>query len=710
MVDCARTARTRLPVRAIVRGLMAAASLMLPAHTAFAQLDDNCTVSVLNRNAQARPDGTWVISNIPIGQGLVRARAICTFNGITRFGQSDLFTVPLSGSITLQPIVFGAITPIPSVLVLTASTTTLTSAGATTQLAVTAQYSNAPSADVTSSQAGTTYTSSNPEIATVSADGFVTAVASGNAILSAFNEGTVGTLSIHVGIMPTISITSPAAGTTVTEGATIPVVTTTTGNVAVVTLLVNSQVAYTSVAAPFTFTFAAPPNVSSVTLGAKADDGFGNIGTARPVPINVARDPRTTVTGTVTDAAASPVAGATVTCLSGSTSTINDGTFLLAREPTARGPIACVATATISGVSVSGVSASVAPVAAGTTNVGRIVLQARGTLAVVALAGANSAAVIDTVRNSVLATLPAGAVPLGAAVTPDGRVGIVTNFGGGSLTFIDLTANPPATSGTLATTPQLTNPAAIAVTPNGRFGVVLNGGATATTVNNVVSVDIQQQRIVSTLPMNSLTLTSGVAITPDGAFALVVDEVQNQVLVLAVGADGTLTDTGQSVSLTGSAGLATTIAITPDGRRALVVNSFANSVNILGITGGVVTNIGVVTNLGSSSSGIAVTPDGTKAYVSDSFGSTGATVAVLQIDANDNVTDTGRRIAIANDSLPVAGFGIAGIAVTADGTRLWISGFGSGQISIVDTATDTLLPQTIAAPGSPFGIGMPARR
>jgi DNA-binding beta-propeller fold protein YncE len=707
MVDCGRTAESRFPVRTILRSLMAAASLMLPAHTAFAQLDDNCTVSVLNRNAQVRPDGTWVISNIPVGQGLVRARAVCTFAGITRFGQSNLFTVPLSGSITLQAIIFGPITPIPSALVLTAPTTTLTSAGATTQLAVTAQYSNAPSADVTSSQIGTTYTSSNPEIATVSPDGFVTAVASGNALLSAFNEGTVGTLSIHVGITPTISITSPAGGTTVTEGATIPVVTATTGSVAVVTFLVNSQAASTGVAAPFTFTFAAPPNVSTVTLGAKADDGFGNIGTAQPVQINVARDPRTTVTGTVTDAAASPVAGATVTCLSGSTSSISDGTFLLAREPTARGPIQCIATATISGVSESGISASVAPVAAGTTNVGRIVLLSRGTLGVVALTGTSSAAVVDTLRNTVLTTLPTGAVPLGAAVTPDGRVGIVTNFGGGSLTFIDLTANPPVTSGTLATAPQLTNPAAIAVTPNGRFGVVLDGGGAT---SNAVSVDILQQRIVSTLPMGGLTIPSGVAITPDGAFALVVDEIQNQVLVLAIGADGTLSDTGRNVSLGGTGGLATTIAITPDGRRALVVNSFANSVNVLGIAGGVVSNIGVVANLGNSSSGIAVTPDGTKAYVSDGFGSTGATVAVLQIDANDNVTDTGRRIAIASDSLPVAGFGVAGIAVTPDGTRLWISGFSSNQISIVDTATDTLLQQTIAAPGAPFGIGMPARR
>ena len=42
---------------------------------AFAQtLDENCTVSVLNRTANVRPDGSWRIDNIPANFGLVRAR------------------------------------------------------------------------------------------------------------------------------------------------------------------------------------------------------------------------------------------------------------------------------------------------------------------------------------------------------------------------------------------------------------------------------------------------------------------------------------------------------------------------------------------------------------------------------------------------------------------------------------------------------------
>src|SRR5690349_4943962 len=60
------------------------------------QLDQTCTVSVLNRNIQVNSNGTWVLPNVPANQGRVRARATCVLSGLTRFGQSALFTVPLN--------------------------------------------------------------------------------------------------------------------------------------------------------------------------------------------------------------------------------------------------------------------------------------------------------------------------------------------------------------------------------------------------------------------------------------------------------------------------------------------------------------------------------------------------------------------------------------------------------------------------------------
>ena len=41
---------------------------------AQAQLNENCTISILNRTAQVQPDGSWRIANVPGSFGSLRAR------------------------------------------------------------------------------------------------------------------------------------------------------------------------------------------------------------------------------------------------------------------------------------------------------------------------------------------------------------------------------------------------------------------------------------------------------------------------------------------------------------------------------------------------------------------------------------------------------------------------------------------------------------
>ncbi len=103
---------------------------------ALAQFNENCTVSVLNRNVRVNPDLSWVLPNVPANFGSVRARVTCIVDGQTISGESDLFTVPPNGVVNLPHVVFGQTTPIPTSLTLTAPTHTLTQAGATVQLAV----------------------------------------------------------------------------------------------------------------------------------------------------------------------------------------------------------------------------------------------------------------------------------------------------------------------------------------------------------------------------------------------------------------------------------------------------------------------------------------------------------------------------------------------------------------------------------------------
>jgi hypothetical protein len=185
-----------------VRAMTFAVCLGLVPATALAQapqkLNENCIVSVLNRNTRVRPDGTWVLPNIPANFGLVRARASCIFDGQTVSGESSPFLISPNGSIDVPPIILGPTTPIPLSLTVTTPTPQLGQIGQTAQLTASARYPDGSIRDVAAAGTGTKYVVSNPAIATVTADGLVTALASGTALVQATHEGTAGFVSVRV--------------------------------------------------------------------------------------------------------------------------------------------------------------------------------------------------------------------------------------------------------------------------------------------------------------------------------------------------------------------------------------------------------------------------------------------------------------------------------------------------------------------------------
>jgi len=164
-----------------------AAATAASAQQAGITLNENCTISVLNRNVRVRPDGSWVLPNVPANFGLVRARVTCIVNGQTISGESEPFVIPPNGVINHPKITFGQTTAIPRSLAVTPSAPLLTQAGATAQLTVIAGFADNTTRDVTSG-AGTQYTISNAAIATVSDGGVVQAIKSGTVIVQATNE------------------------------------------------------------------------------------------------------------------------------------------------------------------------------------------------------------------------------------------------------------------------------------------------------------------------------------------------------------------------------------------------------------------------------------------------------------------------------------------------------------------------------------------
>ena len=113
--------------------------------TAHAALNENCTVSILNRTAQVQPDGTFVVPNVPGGGNIERARATCVENGVTRAGQSEPFIVPANGIVDVPPIDLTQWLSPPSGLAISVPATTLTATGNTVQLSVLGSYADGSS-------------------------------------------------------------------------------------------------------------------------------------------------------------------------------------------------------------------------------------------------------------------------------------------------------------------------------------------------------------------------------------------------------------------------------------------------------------------------------------------------------------------------------------------------------------------------------------
>lgn len=169
-----------------------------PPPPARSDLDETCTVSILNRTARVNPDGTFAVPNVPAAPQVVRASVICV-RDVLLGGQSDFFQISEGSTVELLGIVLGPIPPTVESFTTTLDIETLIANGATSQLAVLATLSDGSERDISTAIGGTIYTSSNANIATVSVDGLITAAnQSGIAFVSITNNGVFASKRVSV--------------------------------------------------------------------------------------------------------------------------------------------------------------------------------------------------------------------------------------------------------------------------------------------------------------------------------------------------------------------------------------------------------------------------------------------------------------------------------------------------------------------------------
>lgn len=277
----------------------------------------------------------------------------------------------------------------------------------------------------------------------------------------------------------------------------------------------------------------------------------------------------------------------------------------------------------------------------------------------------------QTITNTTLQTAIFNQ-PFTITINPAGTKAYVTNSNGSTVTIVNIPANTIA--GTIT---GFDGPSGMVITPNGQFGYVNNyGGPDGVQSGNgttVSVVNLSTNTIVATITTSQAP--AALAINSQGTYVYVINYVDGNPGTGTLQAIRTSDNTiGATLSgLSGPFG----ITVTPDNKYAYIANFGSNNFVPFGTTVSVVDlnsmSIVATVPVGIQPSGIAVTPDGKYVYVAN-FNSLYSTTTVY-----DGNTEVGSFLSL---------------------------NIGQGTINIIDTATNTVLPPTIAVGLSPSHIAI----
>lgn len=174
--------------------------LLLTASIASAEFTDDCVATAGGRRVTVEPDGSFTLHNLPDGQHLMRIYVTChRANASVDYGRSDLIEV-IAGQRVYVGTFETSDMPFVSVasLRLRSTRSVITSVGTQARITPVATLSNGGQLNLTTRELGTIYTTSNPAIATIDPNGFLTATGIGQVIISASNDGVVGSVLVTV--------------------------------------------------------------------------------------------------------------------------------------------------------------------------------------------------------------------------------------------------------------------------------------------------------------------------------------------------------------------------------------------------------------------------------------------------------------------------------------------------------------------------------
>ncbi len=251
----------------------------------------------------------------------------------------------------------------------------------------------------------------------------------------------------------------------------------------------------------------------------------------------------------------------------------------------------------------------------------------------------NSVRIIDDVTDTVVATVPVGAGPVGVAISPDGAYALVANSLDGTASLIKT-----ATRSVVATIPVGKAPVGVGFLPNGNRAYVTNSGDGTVSVINIAlrmvtasaNVGAQPQQVAFspkgdrayvTLASGKLVVlqTSNQAIltkvTVPSAYGVAVGRYNDRIFVTSAPAEGAgsvyvISATTFAVAHTIAVNQQpVSAAISPDGLRLYVANRGSNSVSIID---SIAEKVIATTAVGNAPVALGLTPDPSTLYVANS--------------------------------------------------------------------------------------------
>ena len=305
-----------------------------------------------------------------------------------------------------------------------------------------------------------------------------------------------------------------------------------------------------------------------------------------------------------------------------------------------------------------------------------------------------SVTIIDTDKLEAIATIPVGKRPRGIQVSRDGLRLYVAVSGAPKCPPTmpeeeceklerDLKADgiaviDTATQKLLTTLKAGSDPEQFDLTPDGKRMFVANEDAAMASV-----VDLTSGKVVARIKVGREP--EGVRVSPDGRWVLVTNESDNSISIID-------TKTLKVVRNVTVGKRPRDVAFTPDSRMAYVSGEFDGSVYRIAVPDGVPAERILQFRKGALPMSVILDPKRERLYVSTGRG---GTVAVVSLEGNE---------AKLVKEIPV-GKRPWGMALSADGQRLYTANGPSDDVTVVDTVKLDVI-RKIPVGRSPWGVAL----